>query len=145
MRIYLERIVQISRIAAIAALLAGCGSKAAAPTTPPPPTAEAAPAAASSTAPGAPSAAPAHKAEIGAWGFDLGGMDRSVAPGADFYHYANGHWLATTPIPADKPLYAMFIALSDRSRERTREILEASSGAPGSDGQRVGDYYKAFM
>jgi putative endopeptidase len=144
MRTNLERIVQLSRLAAIAALLAGCGSKPAAPTTPPP-SAETAPAAASSTAPGAPSAAPAHKAEIGAWGFDLGGMDRSVAPGADFYHYANGHWLATTPIPADKPLYAMFIALSDRSRDRTREILEASSGAPGSDGQRVGDYYKAFM
>src|SRR5215813_7510734 len=142
MRTTLERIVHFSRLAAIAAFLAGCGSKPAAPTTLPAPQAAATPA-----APAAPAAraAQGRKPEIGAWGFDLGGMDRSVAPGADFYHYANGHWLASTPIPADKPFYAMFIALADRSRERTREILEASSGAPGSDGQRVGDYYKAFM
>ena len=28
--------------------------------------------------------------EIGAWGFDLTGMDTSVTAGNDFYRYANG-------------------------------------------------------
>src|ERR1041384_7217925 len=28
----------------------------------------------------------------GAFGFDLAGMDRNVAPGESFYRYANGNW-----------------------------------------------------
>jgi putative endopeptidase len=85
------------------------------------------------------------KPEIGTWGFDLRGMDTSVAPGASFYRYANGKWLASTPIPADKAEYGMFTVLSDRSDERTRQILESASGPPGSDGQRIADYFKTFM
>ncbi len=82
---------------------------------------------------------------IGPWGFDLGGMDRSVAPGADFARYASGQWQASTPIPDDKALYTMFTALADLSSQRTRDIIESASGAPGSDGQRIGDYYRSFM
>ena len=85
------------------------------------------------------------KPEIGAWGFDAAGMDRSVAPGASFYQYANGTWLKTTQIPADKADYGNFTVLSDRSEQRTREILETANGPLGSDGQRIGDYYKTFM
>jgi len=101
-----------------------------------------------SAPPAAPEAAaspPRAKPEIGAWGFDLAGMDRSVAPGASFYRHANGHWLTSTPIPADKPSYGMFAQLSDRSDDRTRQIIEAAVGPPGSDGQRIGDYYKTFL
>ncbi len=36
------------------------------------------------------------KPEIGTWGFDTKGMNTKVAPGASFYEYANGTWLATT-------------------------------------------------
>ena len=32
-------------------------------------------------------------------GIDLAGMDRSVAPGDDFFAYANGAWCKTTEIP----------------------------------------------
>ena len=85
------------------------------------------------------------KPEIGTWGFDTAGMDKAVAPGASFYQYANGHWLKATQIPADKADYGMFTVLSDRSDERTRQILEGAAGAPGSDGQRIADYYKTFM
>ena len=85
------------------------------------------------------------KAEIGNWGFDLAGMDASVAPGASFYRYANGKWLTSTQIPADKAEYGMFTVLSDRSDDRTRQIIENASGPAGSDGQRIADYEKAFM
>ena len=40
--------------------------------------------------------ATAPKAAIGAWGFDLAGMDRSVKPGDDFFDYANGTWFKNT-------------------------------------------------
>jgi putative endopeptidase len=72
-------------------------------------------------------------------------MDTSVAPGESFYRYANGRWLTSTQIPADKADYGMFTVLSDKSDERTKGILESASGAPGTDAQRIGDYYKTFM
>jgi len=55
----------------------------------------------------------AGKPQVGNWGFDLSGMDRSVRPGDDFYRFANGSWARRTPIPADKPLYDMFAKLED--------------------------------
>ena len=134
------------------AALAGCGSSppaATTPTTPPiesqtvvEPTGTPAPTTtttSTTTSPAKP------RPEIGAWGFDAGGMDKTVAPGASFYQYANGHWLKATPIPADKSNYGMFTVLSDRSDERTKQIIEAAAGPAGSDGQRIGDYFKSFM
>ncbi|NVB83413.1 MAG: M13 family metallopeptidase [Kofleriaceae bacterium] len=85
------------------------------------------------------------KPEIGAWGFDKAGMDTKVAPGNNFYQYANGGWLKNTPIPADKSNYGMFTVLSDRSDERTKEIILGASAAQGPEGQKIADYYKSFM
>ena len=62
--------------------------------------------------------APAPKPEIGDFGFDETGMDKTVLPGNSFYKFANGKWDARTEIPADKSNYGMFIALDDLSRER---------------------------
>jgi putative endopeptidase len=39
----------------------------------------------------------------------------------------------------------MFTVLADRSDQRTKQIIETASGEPGSDGQRIADYYKTFM
>jgi putative endopeptidase len=95
---------------------------------------------------------PAHaqdaKPAIGSFGFDTAGMDRSLRAGDDFYRYANGSWLQTTDIPADKSNYGMFTLLDDVSRERTRAIIEAAAVAKaptGSEAQKVGDYFAAFM
>ncbi len=130
-------------IAVTLATLVGCGSSKPATSTSTTPPAEP-PAEAPSSAPSA-SMAAKPRPEIGTWGFDAAGMDPAVAPGASFYQYANGRWLKTTQIPADKADYGMFTVLADRSEERTRQILEAATGAPGTDGQRIGDYYKTYM
>jgi putative endopeptidase len=138
--------VKMQLYAGILAMLIGCGSSTpAATTTPPTPTAEAPTAVEPSPPPEAPADPSRPKPEIGAWGFDTAGMDRSVAPGASFYQYANGTWLKNTPIPGDKSNYGMFTMLADRSEERTRQIIEGASGPAGSDAQRIGDYYKTFM
>jgi putative endopeptidase len=94
----------------------------------------------------APPAGP--KPQLGTYGFDAAGMDKQVAPGDSFFGHANGNWARTTKIPDDKSNYGMFTALADLSEQRTREIIEnaaATSGAPGSEEQQVGDYYKSFM
>jgi len=72
-------------------------------------------------------------------------MDAKVAPGASFYNFANGTWQATTKLPADKSNYGMFTVLSDRSDERTKEIILNAKGAPGSEERKIADYYQAFM
>src|SRR5579875_3640522 len=79
-------------------------------------------------------------------GIDVAGMDKSVAPGDDFNAYTNGGWIKATPIPADKSSYGNFTILLDKTRERTRELIENASKSP-SDGEarKVGDFYASFM
>jgi putative endopeptidase len=89
-----------------------------------------------------PAAEPAAKPELGTFGFDTAGMDTSVAPGDDFYAYANGTWAKNTPIPADKSNYGMFTALGDLSQQRTREILDAAKTDPNS---MIGRNYAAYL
>jgi putative endopeptidase len=101
------------------------------------------PATAKEKAATAPAAAPsAAKPEIGDFGFDLGGMDKSVQPGDDFYGYANGTWAKNTQIPADKSNYGMFTALADLSQTRTREILDVAKGDPDS---MIGRAYASYL
>lgn len=85
---------------------------------------------------------------FGAFGFDTGGMDRDMAPGDDFFRYANGTWLDTTPIPADRPRYGMFTMLREETEARIQRIIAdaaARADAPGSNAQLVGDLYKSWM
>jgi putative endopeptidase len=84
----------------------------------------------------------ANKPQIGDFGFDMAGRDTSVTPGTDFFEYANGGWVKTTPIPADRSSYGMFHVLQDLSLERTRTILDVSARTPGD---KVGDFYTSFM
>jgi putative endopeptidase len=93
-------------------------------------------------------APPARKAAIGDFGLDLTAMNPDVRPGNDFYAYANGKWLDSFDIPADRSSYGPFNKLEDLSEERVREIIEqAASSHPqqGTPEQKIGDYYASFM
>ncbi len=82
-------------------------------------------------------------------GFDLANFDKSVRPQDDFYRYVNGTWLANTEIPADKSNYGSFSILYDESEENLRAIIEESANKqdkePGSDEQKVGDFYQSYL
>jgi putative endopeptidase len=80
--------------------------------------------------------------QYGTFGFDAAGMDRSVAPGDDFYLYADGTWGKNTPIPADKASIGMFEKLQDLSDDRTRGLLEAAKADPSS---KIGAAYTSFL
>ena len=80
--------------------------------------------------------------KIGAFGFDIAGMDRSVKPGDDFAAFSGGTWFKTTEIPADRATWGMFNVLQDVSNEQTRAILDEAAKAPGS---KIGDFYASFM
>jgi predicted metalloendopeptidase len=75
-------------------------------------------------------------------------MDRAVAPGDDFFAYANGSWVRNTAIPDDRSSIGGFY-IADQERERqTRELLTGILGskpAAGSNEALVADYYNAFL
>ena len=100
------------------------------------------------SAPQAAAPAPVMSAEpaLGS-GIDIQYIDANVAPGDDFYAYVNGVWLDATPIPSDKSNYGSFTILADEAEASLREIIEAAAGqdaAPGTDTQKVGDFYTSF-
>jgi len=88
-------------------------------------------------------AAPAAgKPTFGTFGMDTAGMDKAVAPGDNFYTFANGTWAKNTPIPADKSNYGAFNLLSDLSDERTKGILEGVANDPKS---KIGVAYSTYL
>lgn len=118
------------------ALLAGCtGGEA-----PPPEVTQAAPLSQAAIAVAPAVAAP--RPEIGNYGFDEAGMEKSIAPGDDFYGFANGTWARTTPIPSDKSNYGAFNVIDDLSKQRTQEILEAAKNDPNS---KIGIAYATYL
>jgi putative endopeptidase len=81
-----------------------------------------------------------------AHGLDLAGMDKSVNPGDDFFGYSNGVWIKTNPIPNDRSSYGTFdIVIEEVRQETTNLIKEASKSPRGSEANKVGDYYEAYM
>lgn len=74
----------------------------------------------------------------------------AAAPRAqdDLYLFVNRAWELSTPIPPDKASIGAFDALRDLSRDRVKTIIDelaAKPQAPGSDEQKIADYYRAFM
>jgi len=85
---------------------------------------------------------------LGDWGIDIAGMDRSVAPGADFFAFVNGTWARTTAIPPDRSSYGGFALLRDLSEARVRRLVESyEPGDPPTGGERakVATFYRSFM
>jgi len=78
----------------------------------------------------------------GASGFDVSGMDRSVAPGTDFFRYANGGWERRTAIPADRSSIGTIGQLDDLSRTQVHIILDELARDRAS---RAGIAYRAFL
>lgn len=92
------------------------------------------------------------KAEVAekpmASGIDQSGFDTSVRPQDDFFQYANGKWIAENPIPADKTAYGITTEIYETVQDRVRGIIEtaaAENGEPGSNSQKVGDFFASYM
>ena len=78
-------------------------------------------------------------------GLDAAGMDTTVAPGDDFFRYANGAWLRTTAIPADRSTYGAFNIAAERASAAIDAVVHGATTAPaGTDLRRAGDVYTAF-
>ncbi|MDP3738937.1 MAG: M13 family metallopeptidase [Hyphomonadaceae bacterium] len=87
-------------------------------------------------------------AAIGAFGVDLTNADTAVKPGDDFFKYANGKWLATFQMPADKARYGSFDALGDKSEADVKSIIDGfatTAPAAGTNVAKAADFYASWM
>jgi putative endopeptidase len=81
--------------------------------------------------------------------FSVEYMDKTVAPGADFFRYAAGTWLKNNPVPADKASWGGFAELQERNWFLVRQLLEEltrpAAVRANSPAQKVGDFYRSAM
>ncbi len=81
-------------------------------------------------------------------GIVLKNMDTVVKPGDNFDAYVNGLWIKNNKIPADKSSYGNFDILADKAEDNVKAIIEESAKgdfAEGSNEQKIGDFYGAYM
>ncbi|MGL5396369.1 MAG: M13 family metallopeptidase [Shewanella sp.] len=93
------------------------------------------------------SAAPAANEPAMPIGINLAAMSPKVKPGDDFYTYANGEWMKTTEIPADRSSTGAFlVAFQETEKHKTSLIAELvkAEHAASSDEARIADFYKAY-
>ncbi|MDO7884771.1 M13 family metallopeptidase [Hymenobacter cheonanensis] len=71
-------------------------------------------------------------------------LDTTVAPGNDFFSYANGTWIKNHPIPASESNSGIGIEVQkevyNRLRETSVEAAKANAAA-GSNQQKIGDFW----
>jgi putative endopeptidase len=82
------------------------------------------------------------------WGFATTNLDKSCKPCDDFYQFAMGGWMKNNPIPADRPSWSTGAELQEKNLAALRQIAESSAAAkaaPGSNEQKVGDFYASCM
>lgn len=76
-------------------------------------------------------------------------LDRSIKPGVDFFHFANGSWLKANPIPPDRSEWGAYVAVDLGNQRFIHDMVEKASqdtkAAPGSVEQKVGDFYASGM
>ena len=75
-------------------------------------------------------------------------LDSSVAPGTDFFLYANGGWIKKNPIPGEESNWGIGNLVVEENLKRLRLINEkaAAEQAPsGSTAQKIGDFWKTAM
>ncbi len=81
-------------------------------------------------------------------GISVENIDRSVKPGDDFYHYANGSWIKRTEIPPDRVGMDVWTKLADVGNKRMADLIAEiakSNPAAGSPTRKIADLYNSYM
>ena len=78
---------------------------------------------------------------------DKSNMDLSVAPGDNFYQYANGTWLKNNPVPNSKTRWGSFDLLREESSKRLQTLLEDAIKNREKDRatQIIADFFSSGM
>ena len=82
------------------------------------------------------------------WGFNTANLDKTCKPCDDFYQFAMGGWMKSNPIPPEYSSWGTFTQLADKNQQSLRQILDdavKAKAAPGSNEQKIGDFYLSCM
>ncbi len=86
---------------------------------------------------------------FGSWGVDLSSRDLSVRPGDNFFRYANGSWLKSATIPAERASIGGFVDLQILSEQRLRAIVTDLRARPvaqlNPEERKLRDFYDSFV
>ena len=81
-------------------------------------------------------------------GIDPAAMDKSVKAGDDFYNFANGGWMKTTEIPADRSSIGGFYIADQKTEKQLGELIAdiaKSDAAADSEKGKIRNLYSAFL
>ena len=80
-------------------------------------------------------------------GIDVSAIDPSVRPQQDFWQYANGKWLAATPIPADRAGWDTFSEVREKTQAQLRSAIELidTNDKDHPERRKLADLYTSFM
>ncbi|MHB8540238.1 MAG: M13 family metallopeptidase [Candidatus Acidiferrales bacterium] len=82
-------------------------------------------------------------------GLNPADLDRSANACVNFFQFADGGWNAKHPIPPAYSSWGTFNYLANRNQDVLHQILEQAAAdrntAPGSNEQKIGDYYASCM
>jgi putative endopeptidase len=81
------------------------------------------------------------------WGVDLGYLDKTVAPGNDFFLYGNGNWVKTAVIPPDRSYAGVNLEVDKVNEQRLKDIVASldKNASPSDEERKLRDLYNAFM
>jgi putative endopeptidase len=86
---------------------------------------------------------------LSASGVDKGALDASVRPQDDFFRYSQGKWLKDVEIPNDRSSWGAFNVAQENVEGQIRTLIEQAAqdknAKPGSDAQKMGDYYASYI
>src|SRR5215469_9764261 len=96
----------------------------------------------------APLATPGTAPAFPPWGVTLSYLDPGIAPGTDFFRYANGNWLKSAVIPPDRSVAGVNLELDKENEARLRSIVGELSTKPdvalSAEERKLRDLYNAF-
>ncbi len=79
---------------------------------------------------------------------DQSGMDSTVRPQDDFFHYVNGGWIKKTEIPASEATWGAGAILYQNTSQNLKNLIDSCAklnAAKGTNEQKVGDFYASAM
>jgi endothelin-converting enzyme/putative endopeptidase len=71
------------------------------------------------------------------------GVDASVAPGDDFFAYANGEWLAKARIPDGKARWGARDEINAATAQQLAQVIRGAGALP--HGRKVADFHAAYL
>jgi putative endopeptidase len=73
-------------------------------------------------------------------------LDRSAAPGADFFRFATGGWMKANPMPADRSYWGVDTLLANRNQSLIRDLVSSlAADEAGGVQRKIADFYRSGM